>query len=255
MYIFREVPPKRETSPGAYGFLAGLLVLLLAAYANAGCKPAPSPTVAAFVPSARTPMQAADAAVYIEARCPAVDGKVMVQTGTGVLVSETKVITAHHVLNCDKYPKVLHATSIEIELRSGERLDATYDVVDPNRDLARIRLRYPTKTTPITITYAKLKGIACAVTAVPERTFRCGTVVNLGNDERVFGDVQTDHDNLWFGNSGSGVYNEDGFLIGIATRIHFCSQMDWDMWNTFGVRPDRVCGGTTSSIVDSPVMP
>lgn len=39
--LIREVQPKRETSPGTYGFLAGLLVLLLAAFANAGCAHTP----------------------------------------------------------------------------------------------------------------------------------------------------------------------------------------------------------------------
>lgn len=238
---------KIQTSSGSYGFIAGLLVFLFALVANASCARPEGPAVPIVETRQRTPLQAAMAAVYIETDCG--------RTGTGVLVSPTQVITAHHVVNCATYPKLKHTLKIKVVMYEGFATTATYEVVDPGRDLARLRLRDPFPTSPVSIGYATRGGIACAVTAVPERAIRCARVVALSNVKRLYGDIRTNHADLWFGNSGSGVYDGDGRLIGISTRINFCSNEDWEAWLESHTRPAKTCGGSVSSIVDSPVMP
>lgn len=229
----------------AWGFLAGLFVLLLGVLVNANCtRDAPVHAIEKVEPT-RSPMEAASFAVEIDTECG---------VGSGVLVDEVHVITAFHVVNCLVWPLAYGARNIEIKTRAGETRRATIEVADGARDLARLRIREPLEVTHVAIRAALEDDIVCAVTAVPERAFRCGLVTTTGDKPRYAGDVVAKYMDIWFGNSGSGVYNRNGILVGIVVRLMWCDNADAVLYKAVGLKPDHTCGAMVSSIIDSPVM-
>jgi hypothetical protein len=88
---------------------------------------------------------------------------------------------------------------------------------------------------------------------VPERATRCGVAGAFGG-KREHGDLEANKINIWYGNSGSGVYASDGSLVGIAVRLVWCDPGDALFYALTDVRVDT-CGGRVSSISDSSVMP
>lgn len=228
---------KIENSPGAYGWLAGMLVMLCGLLLNASCGRMP------YDGSMRTPDQRTASAVEIFTECG---------TGSGVLVDETHVLTAFHVVNCESWPLVGVANWIAIRTLDKQTSIASVQVGDGTADLARLELVTAIKdTTPVTIREARLGETLCAVTARPERAFRCGYVETVGGP-REQGDVFVKKMNVWYDNSGSGVYGEDGALVGIAVRLSWCSAGEALIYMLTDERV-ATCAGRVSSISNSPV--
>ncbi len=230
--------------PGAYGVLAGLLVLLLAACANFSCTvprvPSPLDKYDASLPR-RTPQQRALAAVSVHTECG---------SGSGVLIDEDTVLTAHHVVDCaGRAPMVIAVRTLD----QGARV-AVIELADTDRDLARLKLASPVRNVaPVHIRFAVTGERVCSATATPERAVRCGKAGGFSTTGREKGDLEVDMP-VWFGNSGSGVYSRDGALIGLAVRLMWCDPGDALFSMLTGNRVDT-CGGRVSSINDSPVLP
>lgn len=233
-----------QTRPGMCGFLAGLLVMLLALVANASCSAPMTPKKPEVVEPTRTPVQRAEAAVAVYTNCG---------TGTGVLIDGHTVLTAFHVINCGDGDAIELASFVVV--RTHDKIAFTVKSLagDPGRDLARLDLNdEATDVVPVKIRMARADEIVCAVTAIPERGFKCGVVASLGG-YRAHGDVQVRNANYWYGNSGSGVYSQDGQLIGIAVRLGWCSAGDAFLVSYLDMRVDT-CVGRVTSITDSLVL-
>jgi S1-C subfamily serine protease len=233
---------KVQNEPGAYGLLAGLLVLLLAAVATqTGCA---RPHLAQFT-TASQQYDREDATVKIETECG---------QGSGVLINTRTVLTAHHVLDCDKSDgKVQLVVRVTIVTRLGTRINASFDALDAERDLARLRLETPVTGAPtLRMRPARLGEIECATFATPIRTSKCGVFESRSN-ERYRGDIVLKHMSVWFGNSGSPVWDASNNLVGIVVRLSWCSDWDYFAWEHFGIQSDS-CGARATSI-EGPAAP
>lgn len=146
--------------------------------------------------------------------------------GSGVLVDGTHVLTAYHVV--DALPPGCHwEITIDggaVTVRDPLPYLVEVETIWPTRDVARLRI---VKANPI-------KGVrkpeirssldagdeACVVSAQPRTFRRCGDVSYYSNgtddgDQMTSGIIEP-------GNSGSGMYDVNGFLIGIATHYIPC---------------------------------
>lgn len=141
-----------------------------------------------------------DAAVRIETVCAA---------GTGVIVGSHTILTALHVLTCDN--SVVDA--VKVTLPSGRAYIADTEVA-VFKDLGRLHVNEDLAFKAPHVASAKVGRQVCAETAVPKRGRTCGTVTTTGIGDS---DIAFTAD-VTFGNSGSGVYDANGFLVGIVTR-------------------------------------
>ncbi len=213
---------KIHNSPGAYGLLAGLLVLLLGLVANASCMP---PSASAQ----RDPATALEQAVRIEATCFDKNGALAAFMGSGVIIDKHTIITAAHVATdpegfvCARTATMVNDHVYEVHL--GTAL--------VNRDLGTL-----VSDTDFDPTYPVVFGPApefgervCAMTAYPMWLWRCGDA-QLPTDppgDRMHNIIVEP------GNSGSGVYDGYGRLIGIITHRWSCSN-------------GQMCGGKFSTL-------
>ncbi len=168
--------------------------------------------------SRRSPIQQHNAMVMIRTSCP--DGSA--HGGSGVLVSGDLVLTANHVAECDAVPGFgfyVAATKIEVIASTTDKSLAKVDVVIPGADVARLKLETPLNAffTAVEIGAPPVVGDRiCEVSAIPRIQYRCG-VAQVAPSGRIAFDFMTES-----GNSGSGVYNSRGQLIGIVTHAYRC---------------------------------
>jgi S1-C subfamily serine protease len=216
-----------ENKPSAWGWLAGLLVLLLGLAANASC-------AHTSVLTSRGVVSRYVEAVEIEAMCiqgTTTEGALVGWHGSGVIVSSTRVLTANHVVATRGMMCVFQVTSYD----GAERL-AMPAVVLPDFDLASLKLIENEKPfVPSPVGYGRVPDVGdtvCAATGNPWRGHKCAEVQPHGN---LPGDIQM----LIIvepGNSGSGLYNTDGELVGIVTHRFSCGQSN------------QTCGGKAASL-------
>lgn len=138
--------------------------------------------------------------------------------GSGVLIDTRTVLTAHHVVDCDGLYLV--------EAVDGSTVMAMRSRVAESHDLAWLRLATDLEIEPARL--GKVPGLGetvCAASAVPQRARHCGEV-QPGGSRDADGD-------LYFaalvqpGNSGGGVYNVNGELVGIVTHLSLCTNRQW----------------------------
>jgi S1-C subfamily serine protease len=168
--------------------------------------------------------------------------------GSGVLIDETHVFTAHHVIDCENTDaKVRLAERVHIVTIDGRTIDAAYDALDPARDLARLRLAVPVKgAATLTIGKPSLGALECMTTAAPERNLVCSEFTSRDGD-RQMGDIILGYASVWFGNSGSPLWDDHDQLIGLVVRLMWCTDFDEKMWRVFGIRTGS-CGGRASTL-------
>jgi S1-C subfamily serine protease len=210
-----------ENSPGSYGFLAGLMVLLLAAFANAGCMREARGREAAV---------AFESTVLIDIMCVDEQGGGYTSNGSGVIVNDSTIFTAAHVAtDPDGYVCMRRATMV-----NGKSYPLAPGVVRKDRDLASLKLILQKfdPTWPVVFGVAPAFGTTvCAMTAYPRWLWKCGEVQTR---EQPPGDISVTIV-VEGGNSGSGVYDTRGRLVGLVTHRWSCSNMQY-------------CGGKMASL-------
>lgn len=194
-----------ENSPKAYGFLAGALVLLLGMLAaNAGCRPMPR----------RDAQVAFESAVLITSSCMRRDGTFYEGYGSGVIVDSHTILTVAHVAYDEDicmYTALMPNQTTYVLMR-GEILS------DP--DLATMKSLTPFAPT-YEVAFAPMPGLGetvCVQTAYPRWAFACGERQYSPADGAFAMSALIEP-----GNSGSGVYDGNGRLVGIITHLIRCS--------------------------------
>jgi S1-C subfamily serine protease len=200
---------KVSNTPGSYGLLAGLLVLLLAAYANAGCMRSVK---------GRSAEVAFDQTVLITATCVGPDGSGSIWHGSGVIVDNQTVITAAHVARDPDGMVCIR----KVEMANDHTYVVMPGVILPDRDLATLKLLLNEfdPTYPVLYGPAPMFGDRiCSMTAYPMWLYRCGEAQKAATPpgDRMHTIV------VEGGNSGSGVYDMRGRLVGIITHRFSCS--------------------------------
>ncbi len=203
-----------ENTGEAYGLLAGLAVLLLAAAAlNASCAHNASKLDTFVDVSARY-----DAALELTVTCVQPDGKRISWAGSGVIVSETMLLTAGHVAETEPGELCvyvaedaagnLYAVQPRVVLPSGSVDLASMELIAPSAKFKAAPVRFG--AVPL------LNEIVCSATAYPRREHKCGPVMK---PKEPPGDIRM---NMVVepGNSGSGLYNMRGELVGIVVHTY-----------------------------------
>lgn len=208
-----------------YVFLWCALALLFGVLLNcSGCGASMPPVP----PELRNTPAQASAAVLISRSCNMVDPfeqwgdnlKLMPDAlGSGVIVDERHVLTAYHVVECPVIPAVV------IQLEDGRTRHVFVQREERTGDLALLTLVSAQDfdlglTRPIITPAPPVGEPVCAAVASPAREWNCGNVTahddTPAND--IAHDAQTRH-----GNSGAGVYDSHGDLVGIVTELQMCA--------------------------------
>lgn len=160
-----------------------------------------------------TPAQQRRAAVGIEVECA--DGKAW--RGTGVIVSSRTVLTARHVVDCGK----VAAKSFVVKTLGGKRHDMLVTWMHGKADTAMLMIESKTlfrrdERVPYVTAPWQYDQVVCRAAAVPYHGRFCGTVQGTYK-----GQVRYDHIGQ-SGNSGSGVFDVQGRLVGLHVAGFQC---------------------------------
>jgi S1-C subfamily serine protease len=124
--------------------------------------------------------------------------------GSGVLVGPRRILTAAHVVPCGE------AAHVVVTTPDGYVVPAHVTYTDDANDVAVIVPGYALPGPYPTVTSVGT-GRVCIFSAVPERRVTCGVI-------RTVKGTEIDHAaDTRYGNSGSGLYDAHGRLVGIVT--------------------------------------
>ncbi len=131
---------------------------------------------------------------------------------SGVLVSDHQVVTAAHCADGEAI--------LTVKRSDGTETIFQLEVLIPGSDLARLETvsgwfgDAPSRVNTNTV---DLGERVCIAAVVPRRDHKCGEVQKLTSDG-FFHSAITEH-----GNSGGGVYDDDGNLVGIVSTLYTAS--------------------------------
>ena len=195
-----------------------LLFSLLVLVACDGCAATMSrTTVVADAYPMRDATQQMASAVRISAACHVInpDGSTGMKSwgGSGVLVAPTVVLTAYHVVECSGL------AFLTVHTADGQKINARVRDFAKYEDVARIDLdEEAADYQPISIGPVPSTGDSlCVASAMPDKDFRCGKFIRIRKDARMYTSILVRP-----GNSGSGMYDADGKLVGIVTHLMKC---------------------------------
>ncbi len=183
-------------------------------------------TAARAVSVGRTVAEQNATAVSLKVMCPDGTG----HYGSGVIVSETRILTAAHVARCADAP----AASITVEA-GGTTLDAVADAVIQEADIARVKVNGSLKKWMSPVSVGPLPAVGdtvCFMAAIPRYRYRCGFAQR--SEPGPNADIVIEDAGIVHGNSGSGLFDLQGRLIGIVVQLYPCEF--------------SVCGGRASSL-------
>lgn len=205
----------------ALGSWALILTLALVSMCCAG-----SQRVARTVPAQWT------SAVQIHAECidPFTGRSDLYMRGSGVVVSSTQILTAWHVVSTTPPICRLRASTTE-----GDTYALTVDMAAPEADVVRMTIdgTFKNASTPKLGPKPAVGTTVCVLGAIPSRQRRCGEA-QWTFDVPPPGDIE--HTAITEpGNSGGGLYDSRGRLVGIVTHLQFC-------------RNGQICGGRATSL-------
>lgn len=156
----------------------------------------------------RTPIEQRMTAVTVYVKCIS---PVLRRNGTGVLYDRQTVITANHVVSCPfRTPEIVIRTIKNDVIIAAVKKQVT------NKDVAILALEVPVRSyvPPVSIGTASIGGRVFAASMLPRPEQPHGLVADLSpNFIRVTSWTRP-------GNSGSGVYNSRGRLVGIVSRYY-----------------------------------
>lgn len=210
----------------AYGWLAGLLTLLIGLLVNASCACAQHCTIQQI-------HEEYDAAVKIEAHCVKEDKGTFSTVGwygSGVIVDSRRLLTAAHVTDDEG----MFCSFVTTDSAGKARLAFPLRAVAAN-DLASMELAPDEPDfAPVHVTFGgkpMLGSTVCTSSAFPRVARKCGEVQPYTDPpgDLVMGIVVEP------GNSGSALYDEYGRLVGIVTHLTYCANHQW-------------CGGKSASL-------
>ena len=201
---------KRETEPFAWGLISSLYYLLfIAVFTQLSCR-TPTQYTAGGLRASTTSAFAAEVHAVCSNRTKG--------NGSGVLVGGEFVMTAWHVIDCGEGGKVLHVTvKIGAETFIG-------DVVREwrSRDIAKLRVYGLPPRPVVTIASIADGDRLCSASTYPYTRSVCGPVYTIY--DTVCPKLEWCHNANYLGdgpvipgNSGSGVYNAKGALVGLVT--------------------------------------
>lgn len=223
----------------------GIIVLGLLVVGLATCC-AGVATVVAVKSSIDVERVARQRSVYITVYCklppPAED--VQASSGSGVRIDARHVLTAYHVVDCP-FEMTITITPPErpdagitvtddnrVQLTRGILQYAELELIDRRADLARLRLPFIDDTPRARVGEVDPGDVVCMANASPSPRYDCGTIRRDFDEHR--GDLEHTMATL-HGNSGSGLYDDRGRLVGIVV-----SKLDTDV------------GGRSTSLADHP---
>lgn len=152
------------------------------------------------------------ATVSLQVLCVS-DGGINAWKGSGIITGKHTILTANHVAHCDG------ESLITVELMSGALMEVEVTVQADDHDIAKLRSNQSLPWFSFRIGKKPEPGdLVCSESAVPTRARKCGEVQHV-SDDASNRDIMFDLD-VESGNSGSGVFNEAGDLIGIVTLRH-----------------------------------
>lgn len=180
-----------------------------------------------------------------------VEGAVQVRLkgGSGTLMSKRDVLTASHVVTCkrgDDGKKVGALVTVAVDGPKGMRRIASAVVNDdPIHDVAHLRLFEDVEgVAPPVLGKVKVGDEVCQVYRIPTPPGRhCGKVVRFTDSPD--GDIVTDIPS-YPGNSGGGMYNKRGQLVGVVIQRYYCSPLD-SLLDQIEPGSGKSCGGGSSS--------
>lgn len=201
---------KIQTNPAAGGVVAALWYLLaIVIVVQVGCM---------REVRGRDAGVAFESAVRITVVCSAPSGSGYISYGSGVIVDDHTVLTAAHVAEDDEgFVCARTATMV-----NGQTYVVTLGKALPDRDLASLVTVLSTFAPTYPVVYGsspEYGSRVCSMTAFPRVLWRCGEVQTEADPP---GDLS--HTIVTEGgNSGSGVYDDRGRLVGIITHRWSCS--------------------------------
>ncbi len=209
--------------------LNAVLILFLVASCAGVVHPVSSPSRPAV--TGRTVAEQNLSAVSLKVMCPDGTG----HYGSGVIVSEHRILTAAHVAQCAA-EDVGHvaATSITVE-SGGTSFTAEADTIIQEADIARVKVSGSLKQRLSPVSVGPLPAVGdtvCFMSAVPRYRYRCGLAQR--SEPGPNADIVIEDAGVMHGNSGSGLFDLQGRLIGIIVQLYPCEF--------------SVCGGRASSL-------
>lgn len=185
----------------------------------------------AHAPKVRSIAAEHESAATVEVVCfDAEAGTLMQGGGSGVVTSKHTILTARHVASLED---ALAGCVFTVTVAGGKAVFAVPNREWKERDVSELVTVDELPYHPVTLGPVPSPGeTACVVTAIPGARRKCGDVAYYRSEPP--GDVNIEVV-IEPGNSGSGVYDKRGRLVGIVTHLRSCRNGQW-------------CGGKFSSL-------
>lgn len=206
---------KIQNKPWSWGLLAGLIVWLVALVAT--CSSCAATQMHAASGAKRTPPQQLASTYFVQTLCLRVDGSGSMHGGSAVAVDGHHLLTAQHVIACNEGGMAV----IRVSTEDGRFFEARVQQEWNMKDVAQLytQMELP-GVSPVGFSTPRVGEAVCAHVAYPAFGAHCGDVVSI-SPERLNADIEVAIP-IEHGNSGGGVYDSAGMLVGIVTNLVPC---------------------------------